>query len=144
MKDYNVRMNKEHAQIVTEELRKARKGPDHRQRYFARRKEEREARQKEKKERSSEQEKEAHSTRHTSVGLVEQAERPPQLDQIINKMIANNKTFAREEAKLKLKPKIDRAAALRQCRQHMERFDWVVCHKHANKNTAKTCENQSA
>ena len=117
-----MRMNKEHAQIVTEELRKARKGPDHRQRYFARRKEEREARQKEKKERSSEQEKEAHSTRHTSVGLVEQAERPPQLDQIIN----------------------DRAAALRQCRQHMERFDWVVCHKHANKNTAKTCENQSA
>lgn len=130
MRDYNTRMKKEHAKIITEELRKARSGPDHRHRYFERRKEERETRLKEKKEESAAQAKQARSLQHTSVGMVEQAERPPHLDQIISKMIANNKTFAREEAKLKLKPKIDRAAALRQCRQHMERFDWVVCGTH--------------
>ena len=55
MRDYNTRMKKEHAKIITEELRKARSGPDHRHRYFERRKEERETRLKEKKEESAAQ-----------------------------------------------------------------------------------------
>ena len=128
-----MRMKKERSKIVLEEMRKVQDGPDHRQRYYARRKEQRQERQKEKENAVNEQAKMIQSIRHTSVGLVEQAERPPQLNQIISKMIANNKLFAREEAKLKLKPKIDREAALRQCRRHMERFDCFVC-----SNTQKT------
>ena len=121
MGEYHRRMKQEQRQIITEELRKTRKGPEHQKRYNKRRKEEKKERKKEKEEKKREAQIQAR--KKVSVGIPEQAERPPQLDKIISKMLQNNKMFAREEARLKAAPKINKAAALQLCKQNMDRFD---------------------
>ena len=121
MGEYHRRMKRERRQIITEELRKTRKGPENQRRYKKRRKEQREERKKEKEEKKRESQ--ILATRKVSTGIPEQAERPPQLDKIISKMIQNNKMFAREEARLRAAPKINKAAALQLCKQNMDRFD---------------------
>ena len=119
-------MRKEKHQIQVEEIRKARKTSDKKKRYLEKKKLLKQ--QKMEAERTEREEREEDIRQHTVKGYAEQAERPPQLNEIIDKMIKSNKSFEREQQRLrKEKPKIDRKKALGLCRQNMTRFDYSLC-----------------
>ena len=122
MRDFYRRMRKEKHQIRVEEIRRAKKTSDKKKRYVEKKKLVKQ--QRAEAERAEREEHEEEIRRHTTKGLAEQAERPPQLNSIIEKMIRNNKSFEREKQRLKEeKPKLDRKTALGLCRRNMERFD---------------------
>ena len=105
-----------------EEIRRAKKTSDKKKRYVEKKKLLKQ--QKVEAEKAEREEHDEEIRRHTTKGLVEQAERPPQLNSIIEKMIKNNKAFEREKSRLKVeKPKLDRKTALSLCRRNMDRFD---------------------
>lgn len=115
-------MRKEKHQIQVEEVRKARKTSDKKKRYLEKKKLLKQ--QKLEAERTEKEEREEEIRQHTVKGYPEQAERPPQLNEIIDKMIKSNKSFEREQQRIRTeKPKIDRKKALSICRQNMSRFD---------------------
>ena len=115
-------MRREKHHIKVEEMRKAMKTSDKKKRYAEKKKLVKQ--QRAEAEREEKEEKEEMIRTHTNKGYVEQAERPPQLNVIIDKMLQNNKSFQREEQRLHAaKPKMDRKKALSLCRQNMNRFD---------------------
>ena len=122
VRDFYKRMRKEKHQIRVEEIRRAKKTSDKKKRYVEKKKLLKQ--QKVEADRAEREEHDEEIRRHTTKGLAEQAERPPQLSSIIEKMIKNNKAFEREKSRLKVeKPTLDRKTALSLCRRNMDRFD---------------------
>ena len=118
--EYRRRLFREKRQIIVDEILRNRKPSERVKRYRERNETKREESKKRK-----EEEKEEHKAQiktSVSVGLKPQAERPPQLKDLIARMEKNNKMFQREEEKIKSK-KIDRKAALQICRRNMDRFN---------------------
>ena len=121
LRAFHIRLNQEKRAIILEELRKARPVSERKLRYAAKRKEAKEERKKRILEEN--EEKKEIIRKHTNKGIVTPADRPPQLKQLVERMIKSDKMFRSEEEKLKRATKIDREQALMQCRQNMDRFD---------------------
>ena len=109
MAQFHRRMNKEVRLAILEEGKKNMKKSDKKKRY---------------------REKSEIIKNHTVSGVAPQAERPPQLNQIIDKMMKNNALFEKE----KVQPKMDHKKAMAICRRNMSRFDSTVSSKHNYKS----------
>ena len=122
MAQFRRRMNQETRLAILEDGKKNIKKSDRKKRYREKNRLLREERKQEREE--FKKEKSQVIKDHTVSGVAPQAERPPQLNQIIDKMMKNNAMFEKEA---KSKPKIDHKKAMAICRRNMNRFDWVVC-----------------
>lgn len=122
MAQFRRRMNQETRLAILEDGKKNIKKSDRKKRYREKNRLLREERKQEREE--FKKEKSRVIKDHTVSGVAPQAERPPQLNQIIDKMMKNNAMFEKEA---KSKPKIDHKKAMAICRRNMNRFDWVVC-----------------
>lgn len=128
MAQFHRRMNKEVRLAILEEGKKNMKKSDKKKRY---REKNRLIREEKKQEREAfKKEKSEIIKNHTVSGVAPQAERPPQLNQIIDKMMKNNVLF--EEGKGQ--PKMDHKKAMAICRRNMSRFDSTVSSKHNYKS----------
>lgn len=128
MVQFHRRMNKEVRLAILEEGKKNMKKSDKKKRY---REKNRLIREEKKQEREAfKKEKSEIIKNHTVSGVAPQAERPPQLNQIIDKMMRNNALFEKE----KVQPKMDHKKAMAICRRNMSRFDSTVSSKHNYKS----------
>lgn len=126
-------MNKEVRLAILEEGKKNVKKSDKKKRY---REKNRLIREEKKQEREAfKKEKSEVIKSHTVSGVAPQAERPPQLNQIIDKMMKNNALFEKEKAQ----PKVDHKKAMAICRRNMKRFDSIVSKKRNYNNGISLC-----